>query len=255
MVKVIRYFSNFLFVILIPYQNITNLFLTINLDSNFQLQPISQEMSAPVAATPAAPVAAAKPKVVKPKAAAKPKKAATHPKFSVMIGEAIKKLAERSGSSRQAILKFIVANYHLDAKVANQHLKMALKAGVKNGSIKQSKGLGASGSFKIGEVKKAAKPKKVAVKKPAAKKVVKAKKPKVAATAKPKIATKPKAASAAKPKKAAAAKPKVAKKVAAPKAKAAAKPKVAKPKVVKPKVAKVAKKAAPKAKAAAKPKA
>ena len=36
----------------------------------------------------------------------------------------------------------------------NVHLKLSLRAGVKNKSLKQSKGTGASGSFKIGEVVK-----------------------------------------------------------------------------------------------------
>jgi hypothetical protein len=41
-----------------------------------------------------------------------------------------------------------------DAKTVNVHLKLSLRAGVKNKSLKQSKGTGASGSFKIGEVVK-----------------------------------------------------------------------------------------------------
>jgi histone H1/5 len=60
-----------------------------------------------------------------------------------------------------------MANFNVgkDAKTVNVHLKLSLRAGVKNKSLKQSKGTGASGSFKIGEVvkpkkKPAAKPKK-----------------------------------------------------------------------------------------------
>jgi histone H1/5 len=50
-------------------------------------------------------------------------------------------------------------------QTVNVHLKLSLRAGVKNKSLKQSKGTGASGSFKIGEVVKpkkklAANPKK-----------------------------------------------------------------------------------------------
>ena len=41
------------------------------------------------------------------KVATKPKKEATHPKYSEMIQSAVKALKERSGSSRQAILKYI----------------------------------------------------------------------------------------------------------------------------------------------------
>ena len=50
-------------------------------------------------------------------------------------------------------------NVGKDEKVVNQHLKMALRAGVKNNSLKQSKGQGASGSFRLGEKKEAKKPK------------------------------------------------------------------------------------------------
>ena len=42
--------------------------------------------------------------------------ASQHPKYSVMIESAIKALKERNGSSRQAILKYVTANYALDPK-------------------------------------------------------------------------------------------------------------------------------------------
>lgn len=179
----------------------------------------------------AAPVATPKP--AKKKAAAKPKKPADHPKYSQMIQEAVKSLKERGGSSRQAILKYVMANFKVgDEKQANTHLKMALKAGVKNGALKQSKGTGASGSFRLGEKKAEKKPKKAT--KPKAAKPKKAKSPKKAKkpAAKKPAAKKPAAKKAAKPKKAktpkkAAAKPKKATK-SPKKAKAAAKPKKAK---------------------------
>ena len=123
----------------------------------------------------------------KNKAPAKPKKPGAHPKYSEMIAKAIAALKEGGSSSRQAnILKYIMANFIVgkDAKTVNVHLKLALRAGVKNKSLKQSKGTGASGSFKIGEVHKPARKK-------AAKKAVKTKaaKPKKAKT--PKKAKKP----------------------------------------------------------------
>ena len=92
----------------------------------------------------------------KKKVAAKPKKPAAHPKYSEMFGKAIAALKERGGSSRQAILKYIMANFNVgkDAKTVNVHLKLSLRAGVKNKTLKQTKGTGASGSFKIGEVVK-----------------------------------------------------------------------------------------------------
>merc|ERR1712126_90786 len=113
--------------------------------------------------------AAAAPKAVKAK---KPAAKPTHPKYSEMIATAVAALKERSGSSRQAILKYIIAhNKGGDEKVAAVHLKLALKRGVASGALKQVKGVGASGSFKLVKAEKpAAKPKKAAAKKPAAKK-------------------------------------------------------------------------------------
>ena len=119
----------------------------------------------------------------------KPKVPAAHPKYVDMIRAALESLKERGGSSRQAILKYIMANYKVgnDVNSINAHLKMALKNGVKKGALKQAKGTGASGSFKLGD-----KPK--TEKKPKAKKVAKPKaaKPKKAAAAKPKKAKTPK---------------------------------------------------------------
>jgi len=105
---------------------------------------------------------AAPTKAPKKKTAAKPKKPSAHPKYSEMVGKAISALKERGGSSRQAILKYIMANFNVgkDAKPVNAHLKLALRAGVKNKNLKQAKGTGASGSFRIGEVKAAKKPAK-----------------------------------------------------------------------------------------------
>ncbi|KAL8609079.1 hypothetical protein ACOMHN_033672 [Nucella lapillus] len=101
-----------------------------------------------------------------------------------MIAAAVTSLKERGGSSRQAILKYVLANYKVGTEVTkiNARVKTALKAGVKAGTLKQAKGTGASGSFRLGEKKVDAKPK--------AKKVQKlkaaAKKPKKAAAKKPK---------------------------------------------------------------------
>ena len=114
-------------------------------------------------------------KVKKPAA----KKAADHPKYIDMVKAAIGTLKERNGSSRQAILKYINANYTVSEK-APTNTKNALKKGVAAGSLKQVKGTGASGSFKLAEKEKAAKKpaaKKAATKKPAAKKAATAKNP------------------------------------------------------------------------------
>ena len=102
-------------------------------------------------------------KATKPKVA---KAEPTHPKYSEMVASAITSLKERKGSSRQAILKYIIATYKLDEKVAAVHIKPALKRGVEKGLLKQVKGTGANGSFKVVPVKpEPKKPKKVEVKK------------------------------------------------------------------------------------------
>lgn len=99
---------------------------------------------------------------------------AEHPKYIDMVSAAITSLKERKGSSRQAIVKFIKANYKVGEN-ADVHIKMSLKRGVASGALSQPSGTGASGSFKV--VKPAAAPKKKpAAKKPAAKKPA-AKKP------------------------------------------------------------------------------
>ena len=178
----------------------------------------------------------------KKKTATKPKPA-VHPKYVEMVAKAVTALKERGGSSRQAILKYILANFNVgtDAKVVNTHLKIALRNGVKNKSLKQSKGTGASGSFKVGEVPKPAKkkPVKKAVKPKAAK--PKAAKPKKATTPKKKTATK----------KTATKKPAGEKKTTKPKA---SKPAAKKTATKKPAAAKKATKSPKKTKPAAKPK-
>ncbi|CAD6232621.1 GSCOCG00006979001-RA-CDS [Cotesia congregata] len=183
-----------------------------------------------------------------PKKAPKAKKPSTkpaHPSTAEMVTAAVKALAERNGSSLQAIKKYVAANYKLDVDKQAPFIKKFLKAAVTKGTLVQTKGKGASGSFKLPVAKAAAKSKpkaasgekktaavkKAPVKKPAAKKVSEAKvsvkkitSPKKAATKKP-----------ASPKKAKApAKPKVS---ASPKAKKATKAPTAKPKAPKPKKA------------------
>ena len=157
-----------------------------------------------------------------------PNKPAEHPPYADMIIAAILALKERNGSSRQAIEKYIKANYKVGE--VGPHLKMALKRGVTSGKFVHTKGVGASGSFKVAkEEKKEKKPKK----KPAAKKsAAKPKKP----TAK-KAAKKPAAKKTAK---------KPATKKPAGKKPAAKKPAAKKPAAKKPAAKKPAKKVAKK---------
>uniref|UniRef100_A0A1D1Y580 Histone H1 n=1 Tax=Anthurium amnicola TaxID=1678845 RepID=A0A1D1Y580_9ARAE len=88
------------------------------------------------------------------------KKAPEHPPYKEMISAAIHNLKERNGSSRQAIKKYIHANYKV-GDGSDAQINLAIKRGVANGDFLQPKG--PSGPVKInkkpGTVKKEA-PKK-----------------------------------------------------------------------------------------------
>merc|ERR1712226_916391 len=105
---------------------------------------------------------------------------------------AIAGLKERGGSSRQAILKYVVANNKVDAKTAAVNVRLGLKRGLAKGTLKKARAsVKGAGKFRLGAVPKVKKPKKKkAAKKPAAKK---AKKPAKKAAKKPakKAAKKP----------------------------------------------------------------
>lgn len=168
----------------------------------------------------------ATPKKVAKKA---PAKKPDHPPVAAMVNAALTALKERKGSSLAAIKKYVAANYKVDPVKLAPFIRRYLKKAVADGKINQTKGSGASGSFKLvkktEEKKKPAK--KPAAKKPAAKKTAKkpaAKKtPKKAKKATPKKEKKAKKPAAAKPKKPKAKKatksPKKAAKKAAPKKK------------------------------------
>ena len=89
-------------------------------------------------------------------ASKKPKKSvapSSHPKYSVMIVSAIKALKERNGSSRQAILKYITANYKVEPKKAAIQLRLSLKRAISNGSLKMAKEKGkGAGCYKVADV-------------------------------------------------------------------------------------------------------
>lgn len=106
------------------------------------------------------------------------KKPADHPKFGEMVKAAIVAEKKRNGSSLQAIEKYIKENFKV-GETARQHIKLALKRGEANGQFVHTKGVGATGSFKVNknEDKKTAKKTLPAKKKPAAESVKKAKKP------------------------------------------------------------------------------
>lgn len=85
----------------------------------------------------------------KEKKAKNPRTKPSHPPTSEMVNNAIKGLKERGGSSLQAIKKYIAANYKVDAEKVAPFIKKYLKASVVSGSLVQTKGKGASGSFKL----------------------------------------------------------------------------------------------------------
>lgn len=185
----------------------------------------------------------------KNKKTVKPKKPASHPKYSDMIKAAIIHDASRGGASRQSIQKYVKKNYKVGDNVDVQ-IKLALRRLVAAGDLRQTKGFGASGSFRLNKPEDSKKPSKAAASaKP--KKATKSPKPKKAAKPRKanKVPEKPKKAPPKKVKKAAKkatpvkAKKAPAKKTKAPRPKARPQKKAVKPKT-KPskKVARAAKK-------------
>ena len=73
----------------------------------------------------------------KAKAPAKPK--SDKPTYLNMIINGIRALKENHGSSRQALLKYVVSTYELDAKVAAVKVKAAIKSGMAKGQLKYGK--------------------------------------------------------------------------------------------------------------------
>ncbi|XP_076659977.1 uncharacterized protein LOC143363253 [Halictus rubicundus] len=211
------------------------------------------------------------------KSKAKPQRTkSSHPPTSEMVNNAIKELKDRKGSSLQAIKKYIASTYKVDGEKLAPFIKRYLKTAVTSGAVVQTKGKGASGSFKLSAPKgtaetksksskrvakkaesadkkpvekKPASPKKPAAKKPAAKKPA-AKKPaakKPAAVKKAPASPKKVKTPAAKKADAAAKQKAAAQTKSLSKTKKATKAPAAKTKTPKPKTAK-----SPKAKAAAK---
>ena len=129
----------------------------------------------------------------------KSKTPAAHPGFTKMITEAIVALKSRTGSSRAAILKYIVATYKVEAANPAINVRISLKRMVASGALKMAKASGkGAGCYKVVKVEKPKKVKKPNAKKPKAKKA--AKKPVAKKAKKPakKAAKKPAAKKAAK---------------------------------------------------------
>ncbi|CAL1302165.1 unnamed protein product [Larinioides sclopetarius] len=186
------------------------------------------EETAAVAATPAAATPKKKAKSGAVKSKANPP---THPKVSEMVVKSITTLKERGGSSLQAIKKHISSQYKVDIDRLTPFIKKYLKSAVAAGTLVQTKGKGANGSFKLSASgQKTKEPKKTVKKKKAKAPAKKTAKPKEKAEKKKKPAAKKSTGGT--------------KKVAKPKS--PKKAKATKPKAPKPKKLKTPKKAAPK---------
>nr|XP_020742249.1 histone H1.4-like [Odocoileus virginianus texanus] len=205
-------------------------------------------MSETVPAAPPAPSPAEKTAVKKKarKSTGAAKRKASGPPVSELITKAVAASKERSGVSLAALKKALAAAGY-DVEKNNSRIKLGLKSLVSKGTLVQTKGTGASGSFKLnkkaatGETKPkakkagAAKPKKATGAAKKSKKVTGVAAPKK--TAKKTLKVKPTTGAkkvAKSPKKVKITKPKAAK---SPVKAKVHKPKVAKPKAVKPKKA------------------
>ncbi|XP_075949664.1 histone H1.0 [Anarhichas minor] len=122
----------------------------------------------------------------KAKKAGKPKKPASHPKYSEMIKAAIAHDASRNGASRQSIQKYVRKTYKVGEN-ADVQIKLALRRMVAAGSLRHTRGIGASGSFRWAKPEDSKKSAKAPAPAPAPAKPKKAVKP-----SKPKKAAKPK---------------------------------------------------------------
>ncbi|KAM6425208.1 histone H1.0 [Rhynochetos jubatus] len=123
-----------------------------------------------------------------PAPAAKAKRArlarrpASHPTYSNMITAAIRAEKSRGGSSRQSIQKYVKSHYKV-GQHADVQIRLAIRRMLATGILKQTKGVGASGSFRLAKADKvkkspARKKKKVARKSTSPRKAARPRKPK-----------------------------------------------------------------------------
>lgn len=99
--------------------------------------------------TLARPTKKGKPTKLKKSVTKKPSTKPSHPATSELVLTAIKTLQEKNGSSLQAIKKFIASHYKLDTEKLAPFIKKYLKNAVASAKLIQTKGKGASGSFKL----------------------------------------------------------------------------------------------------------
>ncbi|NXS28939.1 H5 protein, partial [Pomatostomus ruficeps] len=90
----------------------------------------------------------------KPKRAQSARRPAAHPAYSDMITAAIRANKSRGGSSRQSIQKYVKSHYKVGQN-ANVQIRLAIRRLLATGVLKQTKGVGASGSFCLAKASKA----------------------------------------------------------------------------------------------------
>nr|XP_040573974.1 histone H1-like [Lepeophtheirus salmonis] len=121
------------------------------------------------------------PSTTSKKASTKSKDGPKTPTSSMMVMTAIKALADRKGSSLMAIKKYISAHFKVDMVKRAPFICKAIRSAVEKGELVQTKGKGASGTFKLAVTSKSIVVKAVKTpkspKKSAEKKSVKSKTP------------------------------------------------------------------------------
>ncbi|NXL90095.1 H5 protein, partial [Alectura lathami] len=90
----------------------------------------------------------------KPKRAKASRRSASHPTYSEMIAAAIRAEKSRGGSSRQSIQKYVKSHYKV-GRNADLQIKLSIRRLLAAGVLKQTKGVGASGSFRLAKSVKA----------------------------------------------------------------------------------------------------
>ncbi|XP_072193395.1 histone H1.0 [Excalfactoria chinensis] len=88
------------------------------------------------------------PAPAKPKRAKASRRPASHPTYSEMITAAIRADKSRGGSSRQSIQKYVKSHYKVGQN-ADLQIKLSIRRLLAAGVLKQTKGVGASGSFRL----------------------------------------------------------------------------------------------------------
>lgn len=78
-----------------------------------------------------------------------PRAPPAHPRTSVMVKSAVKKLDNPKGSSLKCIKKYITANYKIDSEKYAKFIKKYMNKALETGELIQTTGRGAAGSVKL----------------------------------------------------------------------------------------------------------